>query len=118
MKSPWMWVAGIIVAVLIFTGEKSDHISTITENEPQSQPNYQPQQVYQQPTIPANPLPTFSGYPCTVDCSGHEAGYEWAKKNGIDDPDNCAGNSDSFIEGCQEYAEEQRPALKESTDDE
>ncbi len=48
----------------------------------------------------------FGGYPCTQDCSGHEAGYEWAQEKGIDDPDDCGGNSDSFIEGCQAYAEE------------
>jgi hypothetical protein len=46
------------------------------------------------------------GYPCTVDCSGHEAGYQWAEENGITDPDDCSGNSTSFIEGCQAYAEE------------
>jgi hypothetical protein len=44
--------------------------------------------------------------PCTVDCSEHEAGYQWAEDNGIDDPDDCGGNSISFIDGCEEYAEE------------
>lgn len=48
----------------------------------------------------------FNGYPCIDDCSGHEAGYQWAEENGIDDPDICGGNSNSFIEGCQSYAEE------------
>jgi hypothetical protein len=48
----------------------------------------------------------FYGYPCTQDCSGHEAGYEWAKRKGIDDVDDCGGNSTSFIEGCQAYVEE------------
>lgn len=48
----------------------------------------------------------FKGYPCTIDCSGHEAGYQWAAARGIDDPDDCGGNSPSFIEGCQAYAEE------------
>jgi hypothetical protein len=50
----------------------------------------------------------FNGYPCTSDCSGHEAGYEWAERHGIDNPDDCGGNSNSFIEGCQSWAEEQR----------
>lgn len=49
--------------------------------------------------------PSFAGYPCTDDCSGHEAGYAWAEEKGIDDPDICGGNSQSFIEGCQAYAE-------------
>lgn len=54
---------------------------------------------------------TFAGYPCTNDCSGHEAGYEWAEENNISDPDDCDGNSESFIEGCRAYAEEQQEDL-------
>jgi len=50
----------------------------------------------------------FRGYPCTVDCSGHDAGYEWAEKNEITEPADCGGNSSSFIEGCEAYAEEQQ----------
>lgn len=49
----------------------------------------------------------YEGDDCTEDCSGHEAGYEWAAENEIDDPDDCGGRSWSFIEGCQAYAEEQ-----------
>lgn len=49
---------------------------------------------------------TFGGYDCTEDCSGHEAGYEWAEENGLEDVDDCGGNSDSFIEGCYSYVEE------------
>jgi hypothetical protein len=44
---------------------------------------------------------------CTQDCSGHEAGYSWAEENGIADEDNCTGNGDSFIEGCQAYVADQ-----------
>ena len=58
------------------------------------------------------------GRPCTDDCSGHEAGYRWAEENGIDDPDNCGGNSDSFIEGCQAYAEEQQVAVEGAAENE
>lgn len=58
-------------------------------------------------TYPPTPGPTFGNYNCTQDCSGHAAGYEWAEENGIDDPNDCGGNSQSFIEGCEEYAEEQ-----------
>ena len=43
---------------------------------------------------------------CTDDCSGHEAGFEYAKENEIADPDDCGGNSESFIAGCREYGEE------------
>ena len=48
----------------------------------------------------------FGSYPCTSDCSGHEAGYNWAEQKGIDQADDCGGNSRSFIEGCRAYVEE------------
>jgi hypothetical protein len=49
---------------------------------------------------------TFMGYQCTDDCSGHEAGYNWARDNEIDDTDDCDGKSESFNEGCVAYVEE------------
>ena len=49
---------------------------------------------------------SFHGYRCTQDCSGHEAGYEWAARKGITDSNDCGGNSQSFIEGCKAYADE------------
>ena len=49
---------------------------------------------------------TFGKYKCTSNCSGHKAGYNWAEKKNINDPSDCSGNSQSFIEGCMEYAEE------------
>lgn len=58
----------------------------------------------------------FAGYPCTVDCSGHKAGYAWAARRGIDDPDNCGGNSPSFIEGCRVYAHELQAQMVEDQD--
>lgn len=54
----------------------------------------------------------FHGYRCTVDCSGHEAGYRWAEEHEIHDPDDCGGKSESFIEGCRAWAEE-NPADEE-----
>ena len=48
----------------------------------------------------------FNDYPCTDDCSGHEAGYNWAEEKGIGDVGDCGGNSQSFIEGCWSYVEE------------
>lgn len=59
---------------------------------------------------------TFRGYECTVDCSGHEAGYEWAEENFVDDPDDCVGNSFSFEEGCIAYLEENEPYAIRSAD--
>ena len=52
------------------------------------------------------PAQTFYGYTCTRDCSGHEAGWEWAEENGIEDESDCGGNSDSFIEGCIAFVQE------------
>ena len=50
---------------------------------------------------------SYAGEGCTVDCSGHDAGYEWAEEKSITDPDDCGGNSWSFEEGCRAYAEAQ-----------
>lgn len=36
-------------------------------------------------TVPAWGQLTFDGYDCTEDCSGHQAGYDWAEQNGISD---------------------------------
>ena len=47
---------------------------------------------------------THARFNCTVDCSGHEAGYRWAEQNSIDDEDYCPdGDSESFHEGCIAY---------------
>lgn len=48
----------------------------------------------------------FAGEGCTQDCGGHEAGYAWASKKGISNPDQCGGRSWSFIEGCRAFAEQ------------
>jgi len=42
---------------------------------------------------------------CTEDCGGHDAGFEWAKEQGVTDASECGGNSRSFEEGCEAYAE-------------
>jgi len=55
----------------------------------------------------------FRGYPCTVDCSGHQAGYDWAERKDIDSTYDCHGNSNSFNEGCEAYVEEQEQKQKE-----
>lgn len=61
----------------------------------------------QQSTLQPVTVPRFQGYGCTSDCSGHTAGYQWAERNGIGSPDDCSGRSQSFVEGCMAYAEEQ-----------
>jgi hypothetical protein len=54
----------------------------------------------------------FGGYECTVDCSGHKAGYEWAEAQGIRSENQCqpivvqSPNRTSFYEGCLVYVED------------
>jgi hypothetical protein len=36
--------------------------------------------------------------------SGHYSGYEWAETN---NPGTCGGRSQSFIEGCEEYQQQE-----------
>ena len=54
----------------------------------------------------------FGGYVCTLDCSGHKAGYEWAEDRGIRRESQCdiilrrSPNRQSFYEGCLVYVED------------
>ena len=51
---------------------------------------------------------TFRGYECTQDCSGHRAGYAWAKNKRITVESYCTSRSNSFNEGCEAYVKESR----------
>lgn len=42
----------------------------------------------------------------TVDCAAHQAGYEWASFNNVDNVDDCSGSAERFVEGCQAYVAE------------
>lgn len=55
---------------------------------------------------------SFKGYRCKSDCSGHRAGYNWAKRRGTSSYAGCTGNSQSFIEGCRSYIEEMNSGAK------
>lgn len=57
-------------------------------------------------------------YECTEDCSGHEAGFEWAQENDIGDSSDCGGNSQSFIEGCEAFVEERQEEADRETQEE
>lgn len=62
---------------------------------------------------------SFDGYPCLTDCSGHQAGYDWAEQNDIDDESSCSTPSSSFNQGCESYVEENTAtATAEDDDDE
>jgi hypothetical protein len=73
------------------------------------------------------PPPSYSSTPyqdahgdedCTQDCSGHDAGYQWAEDRGIADEDDCTGNSESFIEGCRAYVRDQEEGTPDEHRDE
>jgi len=59
--------------------------------------------------------PVFEG--CTEDCSGHEAGFLWAQDNDISDESDCGGNSQSFIEGCEQFVQERQALAEASSED-
>lgn len=42
---------------------------------------------------------------CTDDCSGHDAGWQWAQDNDVTDSSECSGTG-SFSDGCEAYVEE------------
>lgn len=42
---------------------------------------------------------------CTQDCSGHDAGWQWAQEHEVTDSSECSG-SGSFEDGCEAYVEE------------
>jgi hypothetical protein len=60
---------------------------------------------------------TFHDDDCTDDCSGHEAGYEWAEENDITDADDCDGDSQSFNEGCETWVEENATGDEEAIEE-
>jgi len=86
----WLIFGGIIFALFFYSSYDS-------EPSPSSQP---PSSSFQNKESSRS----YKGYECADDCSGHKAGYEWARKKGITDSYDCGGNSQSFIEGCKSYA--------------
>jgi hypothetical protein len=50
---------------------------------------------------------------CTEDCSGHYAGFNWAREQGVTDSSDCSGDSDSFVEGCEAYVDAREEAADE-----
>jgi hypothetical protein len=54
---------------------------------------------------------------CTEDCSGHDAGFEWARDHEVTDSSECGGDSQSFVDGCEEFANARDEAAQEDLDD-
>ena len=77
---------------------------------------------FAEPAAPGKTPSNFAGYNCVGDCSGHQAGYDWAEEKGLSDEDDCdaAGdrsNSPSFAEGCKAFVNGNSPTNKEDDDD-
>ena len=96
-KTIIFWVVLGIVVLFIFLSSKK------------KEPEYIREEFNNGNTIemPVDTSVTSDNWECTGDCSGHEAGYSWAEEKGITDPSDCGGKSESFIEGCEAYANEQ-----------
>lgn len=59
---------------------------------------------------------TYGDEGCTSDCSGHEAGFEWAREQGITSEDDCSSHGDSegsFAQGCRAYVQAEEHAEDE-----
>jgi hypothetical protein len=56
----------------------------------------------------------IAGLNCTVDCSGYDAGYKWAKQHDIDDDDYCPDSNKSFYEGCADYVDDSSGVANET----
>jgi hypothetical protein len=117
MKSNFRSV--LLAAAFLFLGEacspdpaqkpSGSSESASPETKPEAAPpDVTPDQAPSDVTPDSSPL-TFHGYTCLDDCSGHQAGYDWAEEHSITDPSECSGNSESFIEGCKAYAGEDGP---------
>ena len=83
------------------TTAQSDSNTTITETVEEVTPVYPAGTTVESDTEYSDSWGTGD---CTSDCSGHEAGYDWADENGVCDEYFEGGNSDSFNEGVQAYA--------------
>ena len=58
----------------------------------------------------------FKGQACSADCSGHVAGYLWAEERDVSKDKECSGESQSFIEGCEQYVSEKLSELDQQSD--
>lgn len=57
---------------------------------------------------------------CTSDCSGHEAGFAWAREHDIASEEDCSSHGDSdgsFAAGCKAYVHADREAEDQVRDE-
>jgi hypothetical protein len=102
------FLAALIVAGFLFSGDHDGAAQGATASVSE----------FASPTLPAGAfaqsaasaadsyVAVHGSDACTSDCSGHDAGYQWAEDNDIQDVSGCDGRSDSFNEGCEAYVED------------
>lgn len=102
------WILAVIaiaLAVLFFSHRPSTEVAAADPDDVDATTTTTTTVAQADPAPVEHPYETSEGdADCTVDCSGHEAGWKWAKEHDITNDDDCGGNSQSFIEGCQAYA--------------
>ena len=112
----WAWFAllafGICVASVAGHALHPDAIQNVPATVSEQTPAIAPDNSHL-PTPNPRARPTFDGEPCTYNCSGHQAGYDWARDHSIIDSEDCdrAGehsNSPSFAAGCRAYVDDGR----------
>lgn len=106
MRWTWLFAAALALAVGIPAMSKKRDTQSAIVSQPIAGSVPMGQGYVIQP-LPIRPLPASEwSTPCTDDCSGHDAGHQWAEDNDIDDEDDCTGNSQSFIDGCVQSVQE------------
>jgi hypothetical protein len=58
-----------------------------------------------------------TGSSCDGDCSGHEAGFAYAKEHDLQHAADCTGDSDAFVQGCKAYVQHTDDAANAEADD-
>lgn len=91
---------GIIFLPLVFT-ENNSEPQNVNRYE-----NYTEQTNDNTETSDESYSDRYGSSDCTSDCSGHDAGYEWGEDNEVCDTDYDNGNSESFNEGVQQWADD------------
>lgn len=102
MKNVLLWIGALFLLLVGWNMLTSNSSSGSITPEQEAQTLWEETEGDNQEESPKK----FGDYTCTSDCSGHEAGYEWAEANDVCDEDFDGGNSVSFAEGVRAWAED------------
>jgi len=106
----WTAITIVIGTFLIFMGISFailDNSSGVTQPEPQTTETVETVPIDNEPIkpIPNSYVEARGTADCTSDCSGHEAGWDWAERYEICSLEYDNGKSVSFDEGVHAWAE-------------